>query len=266
MREKIHFAHGNGFPALCYQRLLNYLNLNAEGRYINKIGHNPNFPVTENWDFLVDELIESIKEKFDEPVVGVGHSLGGILTFLAAIQEPDLFKYVIMIDSPVIGRLKSMAVRLAKMVGLIDKLTPAARTLKRRTHWHNEQQLINYLRRRPLFKTFRKDCLEDYIHHGFINIEGYNLAFDRYIEYLIFRTLPHRLYQYEHQLKVPTALIYGSKSTVVKPMDIRYMEKYFQIKAFEIEGTHMLPFESPEAVGEKIFDILKSNPNHGCDE
>ena len=33
-------------------------------------------------------------------IIGIGHSLGGILTFLAAYRRPELFKGIIMLDPP----------------------------------------------------------------------------------------------------------------------------------------------------------------------
>lgn len=166
MRELIHFAHGNGFPSPCYRQLLNGLEARYDCCYIDRIGHNPQFPVTENWHYLVDEVINSIKEQSRQPVIAVGHSLGGVLSLLAAIEQPSLFRAVIMLDSPLIGRFKSSMVRLAKALGVIDRVTPAARTRGRRKHWQSREQLIAYLRTRVLFRTFTDECLQDYIDYG----------------------------------------------------------------------------------------------------
>src|SRR5437870_13259241 len=103
MRELLHFAHGNGFPSPCYRQLLEGLEGRYDCSYIDRIGHNPQFPVTENWPFLIDEVIDSVNRQAGQPVIAVGHSLGGVLSLLAAIKEPTLFKAVIMLDSPLLG-------------------------------------------------------------------------------------------------------------------------------------------------------------------
>ena len=132
-RELIHFAHGNGFPALCYKQFLERLGAQFDYCYIDKIGHNPLYPVGENWHNLVAELLASIKSQANnQPVIAVGHSLGGVLSLLAAIEEPEYFKMVILLDSPLIGPLKSSMVRLAKSLGVIDRITPAFRSKGRR--------------------------------------------------------------------------------------------------------------------------------------
>ncbi|ARG97328.1 alpha/beta fold hydrolase [Legionella micdadei] len=254
MRELIHFAHGNGFPSPCYRQLLNGLQERYDCCFIDRIGHNPQFPVTENWHFLVDEVINSIKQQTNQPVIAVGHSLGGVLSLLGAIEQPSLFRAVIMLDSPLIGRFKSGMVRLAKALGIIDRVTPAARTRGRREYWQNRDQLIAYLRTRDLFKTFTEDCLQDYIDYGLEKTkDGYLLRFDRHIEYLIYRTIPHQLSEYEGKLSVPAVLIYGDKSSVVDRLDIRYMKKNYNISCYKIKGTHMFPMEYPAQVAKEIL-------------
>lgn len=259
MKEIIHFAHGNGFPALCYKQMLDKLALHYECCYIDRIGHNPQYPVSENWHNLVQEVIDSVKRQSNQPVIAVGHSLGGVLSLLAALEEPELFKAVIMLDSPIIGRFKSSMVKLAKALGIIDRITPAERTRGRRQYWQNHDKLITYLKTRDLFKTFCKESLDDYIAYGLeLKEDGYYLRFDRHIEYQIFRTLPHTLPQYEGKLKVPSALLYGDKSTVVGRMDIRYMKKRFNMPCYKIEGSHLFPMEHPKDVANKVIETIQA--------
>ena len=144
MKELIHFAHGNGFPALCYKQMLDVLATRFDCCFIDKIGHDPLYPVGDNWHNLVLELIASVRRQADRPVIAVGHSLGGVLSLLAAIEEPDLFKMVILLDSPLIGSVKSNIVRLAKGLGFIDRITPAYRSKGRRVHWSSHEQLLDY--------------------------------------------------------------------------------------------------------------------------
>ena len=254
MKELIHFAHGNGFPSLCYKQMLDHLEERFDYCYIDRSGHDPLYPVSENWHNLVKEVLASIKRQAQQPVIAVGHSLGGVLSLLAAIEEPHLFKGVIMLDSPLIGPFKSNMVKLAKSLGIIDRITPAFRTKGRREYWQNHDQLIRYLRTRDLFKTFTDECLDDYITYGLEYKEnGYYLRFDRHIEYQIYRTIPHVIPQYKGKLLTPSVLIYGDKSSVVDRMDVRYMKNHFKIKCFKTKGTHLFPMEYPKAVARQII-------------
>ncbi len=257
MKEIIHFAHGNGFPALCYSQMLDRLKEQFDICYIDKIGHDPLFPVSENWHNLVHELIASVQKQATQPVIAVGHSLGGILSFLAAVEQPELFKAVIMLDSPLIGRFKSSMVRLAKTLGIIDRVTPALRTMGRRVYWRDHEVLVKYLKTRDLFKSFTSECLNDYINYGLeLRENGYYLRFDKHIEYQIYRTLPHILPDFAGKLITPSALIYGDKSTVVDRLDVRYMKKSFNIKTFKMQGTHLFPMEHPKEVAHQIIEAV----------
>lgn len=257
MKDPLHFAHGNGFPSACYQQLLQVLEIRYDCSYIDKSGHNPLFPVTDNWGYLVDELIASIRETGRKPVIGLGHSLGGVLTLLAAIKEPSLFKAIVMIDSPLPGPFKSALVKIAKYLGVIDRITPARGAKRRKQQWQSRDELIMYLRSKPLFQTFSEACLNDYIQFGFKQTDGsYQLLFDRQVEYSIFRTLPHHLSEYQQQLTVPAVLLYGEQSLVVDRFDVRNMQKKHGVDCYSIPGTHMLPMENPDALGAKIFQII----------
>ncbi len=256
MKKQLYFAHGNGFPSPCYRQILLPLEEKYDCCYIDRVGHNSQYPVTENWRCLVDEVIDSIKEQASQPVIAVGHSLGGVLSLLAAVEQPALFSAVILLDSPLLGRLKSSLVRLSKAFGMIDKVTPASRTRARRQHWQTREQVVSYLKSRALFKTFTEACLQDYIEYGMQqNEQGYSLRFDRQIEYQIYRTIPHILSKHEGRLHVPTVLIHGNKSNVVGQMELRYMKKYYGIGHVETKGTHMFPMEYPQATANLIMAV-----------
>ena len=60
------------------------------------------------------ELINSIERNYKEPIVGIGHSFGAAVTFLAAASRPDLFERVILLDPTIFSAKKRMAILLLK--------------------------------------------------------------------------------------------------------------------------------------------------------
>lgn len=255
-KPQLHFAHGNGFPSPCYRQMFTALEANFDCFYIDKVGHAPEFPILDNWEGLTDEVIASVRNQSNEPVVAVGHSLGGVLNVFAALKEPELFKAVILLDSPLLSRMRQQGVQLSKKLGFIDKITPARRTQGRRCHWPTREAAFQYLKRRELFKHVTDACLNDYIDYGMIqDASGYTLRFDSKIEYQIYRTIPHSLAAYPKKLHVPSALIYGCDSDVIHAADRRYMKRCYGIESFRTEGTHMFPFEHPEATAELILKV-----------
>lgn len=257
MKKIIHFSHANGFPAQTYRKFFHYLRDDFEIGFVNMHGHDPRYPVTDNWDALVKELIDYIARTYDAPVTGVGHSLGGVLTFIAAVQKPELFSSIILLDSPVFSLLRSRLLRLAKQFGFIDKVTAAHRAKKRREEWPNYAEAVAYFKNKTVFRNFDTACLRDYVRYGtYKTAHGIKLKFDRAVEYQIFRTLPHQLPQYRGQLKVPGALIYGENSKIIKTSDLANMKKYFQFNCVPIAGGHLFPFEYPQLAAETVKKII----------
>ena len=228
-----------------------------ECHYIDKVGHAPEYPILDNWEALTDEVIASVRRQSDEPVVAVGHSLGGVLNIFAALKEADLFKAVILLDSPLLSRMRQRGLQISKKLGFIDNITPARRTQFRRRHWPTRDAAFKYLKRRKLFKHVTDVCLYDYIDYGMLqDALGYTLRFDAEIEYQIYRTMPHSLSAYPKKLHVPSALIYGGASDVIHEADRRHMKQRYGISSFETQGTHMFPFEHPQATAELILKVF----------
>nr|BFE95201.1 hypothetical protein GCM10020185_57370 [Pseudomonas brassicacearum subsp. brassicacearum] len=89
MSQQIFFAHANGFPSATYGKLFAALAPQYQVAHLELHGHDPRFPVDDNWHNLVDELIHHL-ELQPAPVWGVGHSLGGVLHLHAALRCPPV--------------------------------------------------------------------------------------------------------------------------------------------------------------------------------
>ena len=114
----LHFAHANGFPADTYRRLFEALRARGfdQPAAIPQMGHQPEHPVTDGWHHLVDELCHYLEQHCPEPVVGVGHSFGAVVTLMAAHRRPN--DVVILVGDVVNKGPKSAeALRLARELG-----------------------------------------------------------------------------------------------------------------------------------------------------
>ena len=131
----VHLAHANGFPAQSYAKLFSHLDKRIDLIALDKFAHNPKFPLNNNWQNQVDELIHFVETQNASrekalPVVLVGHSFGAVISYLACCKKPTLFKGLIMLDPPLITGLTGWVFRFAKKSQLIDKITPAGKTKK----------------------------------------------------------------------------------------------------------------------------------------
>ncbi|WP_426417536.1 alpha/beta hydrolase [Aestuariirhabdus sp. LZHN29] len=259
-RRQIHFAHANGFPSGSYRKLfLGLENHGYEVGYLEQHGHNPRFPVSSSWTHLVDELIEAVERGYTQPVIGVGHSLGGVLCSFAAARRPDLFDAVVMLDSFVISPFEKVMISIAKNTGWIDRITPAGKTRDRRSQWPDHNEARNYFRSKHLFKHFDADCLEDYLQSG-LRSHGtrVELVYHPEVEVSIYRNVPHRAPPKYTRFETPTALLYGDRSDVVKGQRVRRGERHGALLQKRVNGTHMFPLEHPLETAHHIHTVLQS--------
>ncbi len=263
MKEIIHFSHANGFPAGCYRQLLSALNNHGYSVHApDLLGHNDSFPVTDNWTYLVKELIQQIQTHHRQPVIAVGHSFGGILNLMAASQRPDLFKALVLLDSPVFSTIETTFIALAKRLQLIDYITPAARTNGRKAYWHSRDDAIRYFHEKALMKDFDRQCLEDYVDYGTRKTtdDGLELIFSPATEMKIYRTVPHTLHRMTLPASVPASVIAGRSSKVFRRANGAHMRRKLGMQLKWTEGSHMFPFEDPqltaELINHEIADML----------
>jgi pimeloyl-ACP methyl ester carboxylesterase len=225
--------------------------------FIERVGHDPAYPVTDCWPHLVRETVAAIEARRCEPVVGVGHSLGGVLLFYAAIARPELFRGLIILDSPLLASHRLGMIWLAKKLGFIDRLTPGGNTLRRRDNWASVAMARDYFARKALFSRFDPDCLYDYALHGTRDNGdgGRCLVFRPEIEYRIFRTLPHDSLRYRGRLTVPTVFLAGAGSQVLAAGDLEHLRQDFGMRIERLPGSHLYPLERPLATAERIAQL-----------
>ena len=242
--NKVQFSHGNGFPASSYNYLLEMLD-NTKINFIEKMGHGK-YPLNKDLYNFADELIESIETAYTEPIIGVGHSLGGVVTLLAASKRPDLFKKVIALDPVLFSKRKRYLIWLLRKIGITDWLGVTKKAKKRRIHFSSLEEVRNIYKQKSLFKRFHPNCFEDYLKCGFTQTkEGVELAFSSEVEADVFRYI---------QIKIPPdldklkgVLIYGKYSDTFQKADMKWWERNFpNFEIISIDGGHLFPFEKPK--------------------
>ena len=250
----LHFAHANGFPAASYQQLFAALPAHFELFALDKFGHHADFPVNKNLANLVDELLDYLEKQVGQPVFAVGHSMGALVSYMAACEAPQLFKGVILLDPPVASGLASWLFKLAKRTPLIDKISPAGKAAVRCQSWPLETDLEAYFSAKNLFKDFKPECIKDYVAAG-VRVENGRqvLAFDAAVEAAIFRNVPDNIHRYYGRLSVPACLITAANSQVCIPAYLNHFVKHTQIEHLTLDDCgHMFPLEKPQLVAQLV--------------
>jgi len=255
----LHFTHGNSYPAGTYGRLLAALAVDFDVRSVDMHGHDAAYPVTDNWPLLVDELIHQL-ESYGQPAILVGHSLGGMLSMLAARQRPDLARCVVMVDSPVVAGWRAWVWRLFKLAGWRDRVSPARFSARRRHLFPDRQAAYDHFAAKPIFAAWAPGVLDDYLEHGLAPHEkGVQLRFSRDVESAIYRTLPHDMGRaLDGKFPVPIGFIGGRASVELRQAGAGATRKLVGDKLVMVDGGHLFPLEAPEATAREIGKMIAS--------
>ncbi|MDR2853512.1 MAG: alpha/beta fold hydrolase [Burkholderiaceae bacterium] len=265
---RIIFSHANGFPAGTYHTVFD--SLRARGfavEAIEKFGHDPAYPVTDNWPHLVQQLADFAQAHIDRwgtPAFLTGHSLGGILSLMCAALHPQLARGVVLLDSTVVLGWRANALALAKRTSLTKDVMPHRATRKRRNQWASWQEAFEHFRSRKVFAHWDEQVLRDYIEHGTVASDGSTgaraLAFEREIEAKIYDTVPHNLNALlrAHPVQCKVAFIGARKSAELRlagPDAIRHVSKG---RLMMLDGSHLFPMEKPLATAAAMEAALRN--------
>lgn len=259
------FSHANGFPASVYRVL--FKSLRARGytvKAVDKFGHDANYPPTNNWPHLVQQLVDFAHEqtaKAGEPAYLVGHSLGGFLSVMAAARRPELARAVLLLDSPILGGWRATTLGVIKRTQLVGSVSPGAVSRRRRTSWPSAEAALAHFRTKKVFSRWDPEVLHDYAHRAMQEQDGqWVLGFDRDVETAIYNTLPDNLDRLlaRHPLKCPVAFVGGRHSQEMKQVGMAMTEKLTKGRITILDGSHLFPMENPLATAAAIEANLRS--------
>lgn len=258
------FSHANSFPASTYGVL--FKSLRSRGytvKAVDKFGHDPKYPVTNNWPLMVQQLHDLARRETDkagEPAWLVGHSLGGFLSLMCAARHPELAKGVLLIDSPILGGWRATTLGVIKRTQLVGSVSPGAVSRRRKNAWPDAHAVLEHFRHKKAFAKWAPQVLADYVAHGTHEVDGQRvLAFDRDVETAIYNTLPDNLDRLlkRHPLKCPVAFIGGTRSEEMKQVGMTMTEQVVKGRIMMLDGSHLFPMEKPLATAAAIEASLR---------
>jgi pimeloyl-ACP methyl ester carboxylesterase len=253
------FSHANSFPAATYGVL--FKNLRSRGflvKAVDKFGHAPEYPVTNNWRFLVQQLHDFTAREVDkcgEPAFLVGHSLGGFLSVMTAARYPQLAKGVVLLDAPLLGGWRATALGAMKRTQLVGSISPGRVSRRRKNRWPSREAVFEHFRHKKAFAKWDEQVLQDYVTHSTHDEDGERvLSFDRDIETTIYNTLPDNMDRLlrGHPLKCPVAFIGGCQSEEMKQVGMAMTLQVTKGRIMMLDGSHLFPMEKPVATAAAI--------------
>ena len=254
----IHFMHGNSFPSGTYRVFLDHLREKYDVQVSDMLGHHPDYPVDDGWRNLARELIDTLVSRYQQPVILVGHSLGGILSLMVARARPDLVRGVVVIDSPIVAGWRALLVRVSKWLGVDRKYGPARFSEKRKHLWKDKQAAFDHFAAKEIFAIWPPEVLWDYIHAGTVETEdGVTLRFTREVETAVYLGLPHGLGRLiRRRPPVPIGFVGGTESVECAQAGDFYTRKLMEPNYTLIPGGHLIPMETPKQTAQAVLAML----------
>lgn len=263
-RPLVVFSHANGFPAGTYRKFFACLAPHVEVLAIDMLGHDPRFPINDNWGNLASELLAFIDANAKRPVYGLGHSMGAVVTFMAAHRDPARFRGIIMMDPPLINGGEAYFFQIVKWLGKADSVTPAGKSKNRRSVWPSREQAISDLSRKKLFDGVDPECLHDYVHSVTEQREdGFHLRYLVKNELDIFRTTPSNPWRYLRKLRVPGVVITGDHTDVSRPAAVRRLHRRHDMRHLVTPGGHLFPLQHPAQTAQLVLEQIAGWEQHG---
>jgi pimeloyl-ACP methyl ester carboxylesterase len=115
-----------------------------------------------HWSQLGDDLLDLLGSLADQPVVGIGHSFGGVATLYAALKRPERFSRLILIDPTLLPPRYLLPIRLVRLLGRDHQLPLVQGALRRRREWESPEAAFESFRKKALFRR-GTDILRAYI-------------------------------------------------------------------------------------------------------
>jgi pimeloyl-ACP methyl ester carboxylesterase len=251
-RPPLHFYHANGFPVSVYLPFMTRL---AEDFRVLGMGLRGQDAQTEgntSWHRVADDLIHFLDAKKPGPVVGVGHSIGGVATMLAAARRPDLFSKIILIDPAILPLRYVAGMALIRAVGQKRRFYLAKRARGRKNGWADRFEAYEYLKDKSLFRGFEDAFLKSYVTYGLKESAkgGVELLCPSEAEARIFENYPVDVWIWPKRVSVPVLIIRGEHSDVLFNRSVhRFCSLCPNAESYLVKGAgHLVPMEKSDEV------------------
>ena len=262
----LHFLHANGYPPDCYKPFLECLqpHFHVFGMHLRPLWPDAKPKELHDWHPLADDLLRFLSDREAGPVIGVGHSIGGIVTLRAAFREPNRFRALVLIDPVLLPPCFILFWNLIRATGMGRKVLPKIPgALSRRRYFDDLDLVFRGYRQRKVFRYLSDENLYTYI-EGIarpLPDGGYDLIYSPEWEAHIYYTgIWHDLDLWRglKQLHVPTLFIRGSESDTFwarTAARVRRANPQVRMEAIAKAG-HLVPLEHPQEVADLILEFF----------
>jgi lipase len=253
------FAHATGFHGRCWDELIR----RCPGRRAVAIdfrGHGrsckpePPYP----WRSFGLDLAAAAEALDLRNAIGIGHSMGGHSIVACAIERPETFGSLVLVDPTIFTPAYYGA----------QRFHDTSFIKRRRNVWKSPDEMFERFHKRPPFDRWQPQILRDYCEYGLLpDGDNFVLACPPEIEASIYQhsnAPDSNLYPWIPSIALPVTVMRGGHEWRTDTFDLSssptaadLATKFPNGRDVPLEGhSHYIPMESPDLVVERIGSFL----------
>jgi pimeloyl-ACP methyl ester carboxylesterase len=261
----MHIAVANGFPPQTYQPLLQPFTARYRVVCLPPRALWPDAPLPPeqpgSWRSLADDLLAGIHQYNLTDIIALGHSFGGIASLLAALDEPERFRALILLDPTIPAPELMQMVRHAQETGQTDLIPLVQTAQRRRRNFDTVKEAYTYFKGKALFENWPDESLRLYTESMLRPAgNGFELAWTPEWEVYYYRSMYTDTWEVLPRLRglLPTLVIRGEKTdTFVEESAARMKTLVPDATYVDIpEHGHLFPQSAPNETRQVIENWL----------
>jgi len=227
----------------------------------------PEVTPTSDWGWIGEDLLAGIQRHEIQNLIAIGHSSGGIGTLLAALQEPQHFRALILLDPVIPTRKQCQMMAQVKSAGTADQLPLTQMALRRRSSFESIEEAYQRFRGKGLFADWPDEAVRLYAEYGTQSSENgvRSLTWPPEWEAYIFSTVHTQIWDLlprVQDLGIPLLIASGGSSDTFIPEaieDVRELIPRATYRSIEGHG-HLFPQSAPAETAAMVAEWLDSIP------
>lgn len=253
--KRIHLLHGTGFSAMTLAAMASQLPDDCSIWLTDVPGHGLSTQPSKrmpNWQKMADTVADAIYKqanvKTDGPLIGIGHSMGAVLTLLAAAKYPDLFSEIILLDPVLFKNEMIIAQQLMRATGVWRHRAMVKSVSNRTANWQNIEVMQSEIAGKSFYKPWHAQVIEDYCQYSSTtnSDNSVQLSCSPKWEASIFGSYPKGLWRAVREAKLLINILVANKTYFFIPTAVQRAAKVNKNIHWQMFGQHhCFPMEQP---------------------
>ncbi len=220
-----------------------------------------------NWYPLSADLLKFLEQRGACQVIAVGHSVGAIAILRAAMQEPQRFAALVLIEPVLMPPWVNLSWQVISALGLAERVHPLIKSASRRRQTFTDRETIfKSYRQKSVFRYLDDESLRKYI-EGMVSSApggGWQLRYSVDWEVRIYATgvkADLDLWRALPGIKIPLLILRGAETDTAWASTARLVQLIrpaTQVITLD-HATHLAPLEKPAQVARLTLDFIRSH-------